>query len=343
MNPVLALLGLVALSLVELLSSGTCVPARADASEASVTLGGIRFLKESRISMEKQRLWISDEEIRVEYDFLNHSNVDITADVAFPLADRPCFSAGGEQFLYGHNPEFKLWVNGTARQYGVGSQAVAHKHIHTALLRKLGIDVATCGHEQEGKFSDIAKLPKDDLRRLSALGLLSRDGGSPMWTVQQFYYWKQTFPAGRIVHVRHTYKPGVGHSEQLAVSVLYQFQSEPKEEPRDDDAVDDPGSVALSNSCLDPTVGRKIARNWGGPDFEQAFGYVYEWVDYVLMTANNWQGPIRDFELNVQGPDRFWVDFCWTGPVERLARNHVRVKASNFSPHQDLHILFFPD
>ena len=328
MNRLLVLFGLAALGIVELLGFGAFTPAYADASVASVAMGGIRFRKEARISMERERLWISTDQVRVEYEFVNQTNADIIVDLAFPMADAVCHpwkSVGPDSEVY--NPDFQLWVEGTPQKYKTETQALAGKRVYTALLGKLGIDIATCGHYQEGRTSDFSKLSKQDLRRLSARGLVSPDGQVPLWTVRQVYYWTQTFPAGRTLHIKHVYKPGVGQSEQIVVNSLVS------------DWLD-------REACLDPIVGRKLALDIAGPAFEDASGYIYAWVDYTLKTGNNWQGPIKDFELNVEAPKdngRWWVNFCWKGPIERLGPGHVRVKASNLSPAQNLHILFLPD
>lgn len=330
MNRLLVLFGLAVLGVAKLLSGGIVTPAYADATVASVALGGIHFRKEARISMEKEQLWISTDQVRVEYEFLNQTNADITVDLAFPMPDTACHpwksvDSGAEVY----NPDFQLWVEGRPQKHKTETQALVHKRVYTVLLRKLGIDIATCGHYQEGRTSDFSKLPKQDLRRLSALGLVSSDGEVPLWTMRQAYYWTQTFPAGRTLHIKHVYKPGVGQSEQIAVKTLVSAEFD-------------------REACLDPGVGRKLARNWAGPDadFEATSGYVYQWVDYILKTGNNWQGPIKEFNLEVEAPKDHgpsWVSFCWKGPVERLGSGHVRVKASNLSPTQNLHILFLPD
>lgn len=312
--------GLAVLALAALPVSGALSVVHADASVASVAMGGIQFRKEARISMEKERLRISAEEIRVEYEFLNQTSEDITVDLAFPMADREChpWKATGDSEEY--HPNFRLWVEGAAQNYKTETQAVVHNRNFSPVLRKLGIDIATCGHHQEGKVTDFSTLSKEDLRRLSTLGLLSEDGLIPQWTVREFYYWTQTFSVSRVLHVSHVYKPGAGQSEQVGFTTL----------------------LHLKEFCLDPTIGQKIARDVAGPDFEAASGYVYQWVDYILKTGNNWQGPIKDFQLEIEQPPTTWVNFCWQGPVERLGPGHIRIKSTDLTPRQNLHIVFLP-
>jgi len=295
-------------------------------------MGGIQFRKETRVSLEKERLRISLDKVLVEYEFLNQTNADITTEIAFPTADLNCFHGAGDPEFLEHG--FQLWVDGAALKFNTETRAWVGKRDYTVLLRELGVDIVTCGHyrSENDKSEDLSKLSREDVRSLIALGLVTPDGERPLWTVRQIYYWTETFPAGRILHVKHEYKPGVGEGSQMALKYLDPFE-------RRKDQV---GIPELDNACLGSARAQRIMRSVGGPDFDEVLGYVIEWVDYILKTANNWQGPIKDFALEVDQPndEKIWVNFCWKGPVERLGPNHIRVAARNFSPAQDLHILF---
>jgi hypothetical protein len=71
-------------------SPGDRTPVFADAGAYASAMGGIRFRKESRISMEKERLTISKSRVTVEYEFLNNTDKDITIGLAFPIPDAVC-------------------------------------------------------------------------------------------------------------------------------------------------------------------------------------------------------------------------------------------------------------
>ena len=71
-----------ALAILLALIPGTASPNDAAASTAA---GGIQLRREARISMEKERLFISEKKITVEYEFLNETDQDITTEVAFPV------------------------------------------------------------------------------------------------------------------------------------------------------------------------------------------------------------------------------------------------------------------
>jgi hypothetical protein len=337
MNRRLPSLALAALAVSEILSAALCDPLRANDTVVymSAARGGIQFRKENRISLEKERLSISLDQVTVEYEFLNNSNQDINAEVAFPNPDRDCFHTAGDPETFRYDPGFQLWVEGVRKNYETETHGLMHRRDFTSLLRGLGIDIATCGRYEDEKSPDLSALSKQDLDKLLSLGLVNADRVRPQWKVRQEYFWEQAFPAGRIVHIKHVYKPGIGESGQMPVKYL------DRRERRNDEAE----LPFLDNACLSAAAAGRIMRKVGGPDFEDSLGYVVQWVDYILKTANNWQGPIKDFELDVEQSNPngdWWVNFCWSGTVQRLGPNHIHVRAHDFSPSQDLHIIFLP-
>jgi len=62
----------------------------ANDSEAGKAAGGIRLLKDARISIQKEKLTISQKKVTVEYEFLNETDKDISAIVAFPV-EHACY------------------------------------------------------------------------------------------------------------------------------------------------------------------------------------------------------------------------------------------------------------
>jgi hypothetical protein len=82
----------------------------------------------------------------------------------------------------------------------------------------------------------------------------------------------------------------------------------------------------------------------------------FDYVDFILTTANTWKTPIEDFTLIVNRPDAAksiasnptsstkWdgslVSFCWDGPVEKTDANHFTAHATNFVPTKELRIGF---
>ncbi len=187
------------------------LPAVANDSAASRALGGVQLSREPRISMESERLTISLNKITVEYEFLNDSNKDIKTEVAFPIPPySEEMSAGGIRSF----DDFHLWVDGNEVKYETDAKAYYKKLDVSLVLKRYNIDIATLGHYAGSKqeFSpDLQQVPLLERRSLIADGFFSSnkqpdgtdDGGIPRWEVRKTYHWTQTFPAHKIVHVRH--------------------------------------------------------------------------------------------------------------------------------------------
>lgn len=190
---------------------------RADDGAASIAAGGIVMKRESRIVMAKEVLKISEDKVVVDYDFRNDSNQDVTTEVAFPIPPYSFDPDGADPKDAGFD-DFKLWVDGRPAQYKREVRAVIGKNDATSILNQLHIDIASLGQyhwRSNGGpiFPDIARLGNSDRSRLTSLKLIDEDA-APLWTVQKKYYWSQTFPAHRTVHIRHEYTPVVGSSTQ---------------------------------------------------------------------------------------------------------------------------------
>ena len=64
-------------------------PARANDSEAEWALGGLVLKQNDAISMDKEDLYISATEVKVDYTYTNHSDADQKVLVSFPLPALP--------------------------------------------------------------------------------------------------------------------------------------------------------------------------------------------------------------------------------------------------------------
>jgi len=167
-------------------------------SAASTAIGGIQLRREANISMEKERLTISEAKVTVEYEFLNQTDKSITTVVAFPI---PPYYYG---FLDAGGPrdfgDFRLWVEGKELKFNTEVKAKLREKDYTDLLKRLGIDIASFGHfdiDREGEpTGQITKLSKGSRDQLLHLGLISGPNenppGMPAWNVVKTYYWTQT-------------------------------------------------------------------------------------------------------------------------------------------------------
>jgi len=285
--------------------------------------------------------------VTVEFEFLNETDQDVTVEVAFPVPHF-CYEAFKRKTVCApaNFSDFHIWVEGRERSYSRTFKAMLGSHDYTALLQGLGVDLPTHGHfdlyreffDGEAKQEyDVTKLPIRDQQELIRLGLIDQSSLSPQWDVEEMYHWTQTFPARKVLSVRHQYTPLAGYAP-LGVNDLAEERT------------DWVGGKSIADSCVEPTLRRKLTAEARAA--ADRTGYLpTQWVDYILTTANNWKTPIRDFELVVEKPpldlkdiavvSKWYVSFCWDGPVERVDENHFRARVTNFIPQRELHVGFF--
>ncbi len=314
----------------------------ADDSAASVATGGIVLRHEASISMEKEVLAISLAKVTVDYEFLNDTDKDITTVVAFPI---PPYVTGPTTEPASFD-DFRLWVDNKQIKYAVDAHAKLDGKDYTDFLRGLGIDFASFGgydlSDSGQPTGPITKLPKQQLQQLAKMGLIDgydSDGpGWPLWTVTKMYYWRQTFPAHRMVHIRHEYSPMVGFQD-MSIGVFDPAQRE----QRSSELI----YKNLDEACIDPGLQRALQLDMGKYNKNEDAA-IEEWIDFILTTANSWKGPIKDFTLIVdRGPSPKYalkpdfVSFCWDGRIQKLDQTHFEAHAENFVPKKNLHIAFF--
>jgi hypothetical protein len=190
------------------------------------------------------------------------------------------------------------------------------------------IDVGSFGRAtSEHQFPDVDRLSSNQRGRLKVAGLLDKDD-VPNWEVRKKYYWQQTFPAHRTVHIRHIYTPVVGALN----SIKYGWGP----------AGDADSAKELGTFCLEGSLKRSLGRVVADKHQNAWYGY----VDFILTTANTWKTPIEDFTLIVERPHlkgdtNEFVSFCWDGTVTKSDLDHFVAKATNFVPKKELRVGFF--
>ncbi len=194
-------------------------------------------------------------------------------------------------------------------------RAFAQNREVTEALRKAKLPIETFGDfEPTEQQSPIAKLKPEVRETLVKAGALKVDGGEywPVWDVHIKYHWRQEFPTGTIVRIKHEYKPVTG----FGGAAIKEFKEQYKD------------------ACIDPATFSEVKRQ----DADNYFNTT--WVSYILTTANTWQTPIDDFELVVEGRQGDLLSFCWDGPVEKVGPAKVRAQLRNFIPKGELKVYF---
>jgi hypothetical protein len=311
------------------LATGFAGGARANDTAAALGAGGLQFTHTRAIEMVSEDLFISMDQVRVRYVFHNRTARDVTTKVAFPLPDLKSDmqesplnlpDAGAANFI-----DFVTMVDGKPAPLTVEQKAIFKGHDRTRDLVAAGAPLSPLAPD----FSDrIGKLDAAARGQLIKAGLVAPDQIDqgkgvepyyrPMWDLRTIYYRDQTFPAGRSVLVEHSYRPVVGGTVMALVSSPDSWKREAARYRR--------------RYCVDSAfeaAGRKLSPEHSGE----------RWIDYILHTGANWAGPIGSFRLVVdKGDARNLVSFCGAG-VQKIAPTKFEMRASNFRPSDDLHIL----
>jgi hypothetical protein len=144
-----------------ILAAALSAPARANDSEAEWALGGLVLKQNDAISMDKEDLYISATEVKVDYTYTNHSDADQTVLVSFPLPALP----GNVDFVeFGAFPDwqaldFHTTVEGKAVDWQVAQRAMVGERDVTAEVAKRGWPLQW--YQDESFIETVSALPAD--------------------------------------------------------------------------------------------------------------------------------------------------------------------------------------
>ena len=317
-----------------ILAAGIAAATAATANDttASTGAGGLVLERTEAVDMVREDLYLSADEIRVRYVFRNRTLRDVETIVAFPMPDRDLSVEYGGDVGYPSN--FRTRVAGQLVKAKLERKAVVKGKDHAALLRQLGVPIGPDSINQATRAMD--RLTDAQKKRLIALGLAGDeeydDTGKgmkrhfiPLWTVQDKYWWRQRFPAGRDLVVDHRYVPGVGGSVESAVAFKSMRGTSDFRQMAALYCIDDAFIAAVDRLSRKGEV-----QGPGMPD---------KWIDYILTTGANWRSPIGDFRLVVdKGKPGNLVSFCEVG-VRKISPTQFEVRRKNWRPTRDLHVL----
>ncbi|WP_180110360.1 MULTISPECIES: DUF4424 family protein [unclassified Acinetobacter] len=290
----------------------------ANDSTGYVATGGVQYLKNKDIQMFSEDLFISKKMIKVDYQFKNLSNKDVTETILFPLPKVENFFesdfANTEKLL----KSFKVQVNGKMIQPEMHVRTFIQKNEKTAPI-DMTESFKQCGFTEKNMLNPWSRQDVEyetfetKLRRCKNVALqkvLPKDPNETIsWSSQVIYSWKQTFKANALTRVQHQYAPLVG------------------------------GSVALypdeynKSYCMDQNfkAGLRKAKSQHAP---------FQALGYILKTGANWAKPIQDFKLTIERDAGELVSFCWAGKVKKISATQFQMVEKNFVPKQDLDIIF---
>jgi hypothetical protein len=313
------------------------LPALANDTSAELATGGLIFVANDNVEMRSERLFVSAAQVRVTYDFLNTSTSDVTVLVAFPLPEIRISSQDDNIAIPTDDPVnifgFTTSVDGKPVKTQVEQRAIAVGIDRTQYLRNLGIPLNP-GVAATNKALDALRQDKwAELVRLGMAEIVEYGDNTGMkkhlearWGLATTFYWLQTFPAGRETIVQHQYKPSVGGSAQTDLG-------SPDATKRSWFA------DYLRKYCIDKDFLATIERLRKANKSEFGPPYNEQRIDYILKTAANWSGPIKDFDLIVdKGDPANLLSFCGDG-VKKISPTQFEVQKSDFVPEGNLSVL----
>ena len=292
--------------------------ANANDSAGYISTGGVEYIKNKNIQMYSENLFISKKKIKIDYQFKNLSQQNVTETILFPLPKILNFTEGDALDTQGVLKTFKIVVDGQNIQ--------PKMHVRTFLYDKKSnkdIDITSefkqCGFSEKEmlnpwKRSSIDyEVFEDKLRACKnaklAQVLKQYNQNVIPWSSQIIYSWQQTFKANAVTHIQHQYEPLIGGGVYM-------------------DLIEDKTIYCMDKSFL---AGLKKSNKENSP---------YHSLGYILTTGANWAKPITDFKITIERDVGELVSFCWDGAVKKISPTQFQMIEKNFTPKQDLNIIF---
>lgn len=263
--------------------------------------------------------------------FANTNNHDIDATVAFPVPTLDGNTIENEPIkLPSKDPtnymSFHVTVNGQAVAPKVEVRAFKNGKEISARLRALGLPLSVLDPNLR---SSAAKLSPDHPKKLVQDEWIvdegTRNGKSarylwPWWDTRIQFNWTQHFPANGVIQVHHSYRPVVGGSYIPANS---------------------DGKYSVQPYCGDANTlhrMRKFALGKRAKDEGEVIFFERR-VQYILTTANNWNGPIRTFHLKAvtDRPEDIFTT-CFAG-LKHTSQTTYEFTRNDFRPDRELELL----
>ncbi|MDC8760720.1 DUF4424 family protein [Janthinobacterium fluminis] len=283
--------------------------------------GGIVFGKTAAVAMKREVLNVSYDKVSVDYDFLNESDVDVVETISFPL---PEYTAKYQESptYYGQPGDFSILVDGKAAGFRTVLAARQNGRDVGDVLRRIGLTDAQIAYYPAFSPFDqpVAPLTARQEKALIENGLMAKltdeESWVPNWSVQIHYVWKQKFPAKKMVHVYHQYRPFVQAGTAVSVS----------------------SEAFPATHCADAA----FYKAWRRIGAENGDGQVAaNQVAYILKTGNTWKNGIEDFTLNLvkRNPAEL-ISLCFPGTFRKINPTTLQVRLKHFKPAQDLNVYF---
>ena len=308
--------------------------AAADDSSAALGMGGIQFTRSADIRMTDEDLRISPKRVQIHFVFRNDGREDIDTMVAFPLPDINTAEFSNSPIgTVTNDPvnfvDFSVKADGRAVPVSVEQRAYVNGRDVTATIKSVGLPINVISGDGYQRLIALPPAKRKVLTKADLAEFDENNNALPHWIVRTKFYWQEHFPVGKSVVFEQSYQPVTGQS------LFGQLENGGG---RSDDA-----NYYVKNFCLDAgtrvTLARKIAAvsksNRQDGDYLNAYT-----TDYILMTGNNWKGPIGRFHLTLDKLQPANVlSLCWDGVLKKTGATTFEDTRENFAPKSDIKLL----
>jgi hypothetical protein len=308
---------------------------------AELGIGGLVLKNTDAISMDKEDLFISVDQIRVDYVMTNTTTKDVEALVMFPLPDivLPDHNDSVSGFPdFATQLKFETKIDGRPFPIVLKQRAVVGEVDVTDALLKAGLPLNGVTDDFSKLVFGLPKTVRQKLIKIGALERLTDEAGneipypsdyavSPRWSVRSYMARKQVFAAGKSVKVSHRYVPVAGGSVGGGLNPEFRNEESTKER--------------VAKYCIEDSWFAAFDRqNKKRATPENSVSYGEVWVKYILKSGSSWKGPIKDFRLVIdKGSPETLVSFCGDG-VKKISPTQFEVRKTDFEPKQDLDVFF---
>ena len=327
-------------------------PALANDGFGGLSATGLTFDQTEAVAMEEEKLFIGIDKVGVDYVFRNTTDTDVTGEVIFPLPPVSVWSSYESMMNLPEDlskedlVDFTATVDGKpvtvtidriavleapweegrplSQQYDTPGRDV------TAELQRFGLPLTL---EVDRIREILLAMSPEDQAAATAAGIADFYEGDPaqnvtpdayaLWSIVTRYHWTQTFPAGKVLKISHSYtnRPPGG---------LF-YWSDPPEEYQ---------TYLVDQYCIDDGTSKAILKTLKNPEGTEFgdYGTSYNF-SYVLRTANSWAGPIGKFTLTLdKGDPKNVISLCADG-VKKTGPTTFVVEKTNYTPDRDLEVL----
>lgn len=320
-------------------------PVFANAAIGEFRAGGVVFKESTTIGIVKEDLYLSADEIRVNYIYNSNAEGPQTVTLGFPMPPVPL--DGGPDHLGGASldgaGDIKNYMQFSAVANGKPVETTLHEYAYlngfnvTEELTSRGVPLLPPQGEGNGFVAGLDPEVRQYLVDHGFFGVdpdpENMDYWSPAWTYQTVYEWEQEFtPLENTLSVTYTPLNGYpGDIGQTYEGVAY----------TDEDAEPSPFATDTAMEyCIDDSLRAAIQKRTDA-------GQYYEVVTqgYIVKTAQYWHNTMDEFVLTVDKADpdvgNFdLVAFCPLG-AKKISDTQFQWTATNYWADRDIAVVYY--